>query len=791
MHSNILHVFPTSRAIRTYISQDESNRLLYPLLSIDEFFFKSIDVGNLSFIDEEHQFLLLKEATQVKNFNKLGISNNFNDFLKQSEYILRFFNELNAENISIQSIKKADTYEFYEEHLSILEAIYEKYTKLLKENNYIDTILLPKYYKINHDFLSKFDSITIFFEGYLTHFEFSLITAIAQYLPLHIQLKTTVYNKKSYEKFTSFGFVLDEGFEYILDISNKTILETKPSIPHPHTIEIKAFSQRTHQIGFVKNAINAMLQKGFKPNEIVLIVPDESFVQLLQLFDNENYFNYAMGKDIKTSLLYTHSYALYQYLNEFERKDTDYIQFLHIEESDIITALKPFWNEPITLLLFKNLTAYLLAQESSDEISEKFNEECYKLEKLFFNYKEVITLKEAYKFLLQRIGSITIDDTNGGPITVMGLLETRGISYKGIIIVDFNEEVVPKKSIKDKFLSTQVKKHSFLPTRKDRENLQKFYYCSLCNNANEIYVSYVKNDTNNISRFATELFKVKTDETIYDAAYKSILYTPKHLIHFNDVITLDIDLSKREWSATSLKTYLQCKRKYYLQYIAQIKEHYFNLKPKKQEIGIIIHSILEQFYSKHSSINETFSNTILNDYFKLYQHQNPFMILDFEIWKRKLEHFIENEKKDFSTKQKNVYKTEMPFKISFEGITLKGVIDRVDIGKEFLEIIDYKTSSSLSIDTPKNYEKASDFQLEFYYLAMKEYIKNQPFYNYRIKPYYYDLQQSLLLEESALEEKIELLKEKLNELKTTDVNFEKCEDKTLCSYCNYSIICNI
>jgi hypothetical protein len=73
---------------------------------------------------------------------------------------------------------------------------------------------------------------------------------------------------------------------------------------------------------------------------------------------------------------------------------------------------------------------------------------------------------------------------------------------------------------------------------------------------------------------------------------------------------------------------------------------------------------------------------------------------------------------------------------------------------------------------------------------MKEYIKDQQLFNYAIKPYYYDLQHSILLEEIALEEKLELLKEKLNGLKTTVVNFEKCEDKALCVFCSYAIICN-
>jgi RecB family exonuclease/sulfur carrier protein ThiS len=790
MQSKSLLVFPTSRAIRNHVTHDSSNRLLIPHLSIDDFFLKSITIGHCSFIDEEHRFLLLKEATDIKNFSALGISNNFNDFIKQSEYIFRFFNELSAENIAFDVIKKADTYEFYEEHLSLLESIYTRYCSLLEENNYVDKITLPKKYQLNHDFLENFEQITLFFEGYFTHFEFSLITQIAQKIPLHIHLHTNRYNKKSYEKFIHYGFDLKEDYHYILDMTGLTILQATPLKKPIQNVDIKGFSLRINQIAFVKKAITTMIEKGIASDDIVVIVPDENFVQSLQLFDTHSYFNYAMGKDIKTSTLYTKAFALYQYLNEFEQKEKEYLTFLKLDYLFIQETFYPIWNKAITPELFTTLTAYLKTEETHQELIEKFEEECYKLHQLLFNYKEPITFKEAYKFLLQRISSLSLDDVNGGAITVMGLLETRGLNFKGVIIVDFNEEIVPKKSIKDKFLSTHVKKHANLPTRKDRENLQKYYYYTLCKEAQEVCIGYVKNETQSISRFAAELFDTSIDSNLYDSSYQPILYTSKSLKHFNESIILDIDLSSLQWSASSLKTYLHCKRKYYLKHIASIKEHHFSLKPQNFEIGTIIHSILEQFYSKHSKIDENIKKSVLNDYFQQFKHQNPFMILDFEIWKKKLEFFIENEKKDFAIKEKKVYKTEMPFKIFFEGLTLKGVIDRIDIGKDFLEIIDYKTSNSLSVDTTKNYENTSDFQLEFYYLAMKEYIKNQAFNNFTIKPYYYDLQQGTLLEESALEEKIELLKEKLAELKTTTVNFGKCEDKPLCGYCNYAIICN-
>ena len=87
-----LLVFPTSRSIREYInSQKEFNTLLPSINTIDEFFKKSLLFANKKIIDEEERFLYLKEAVQEVNLNTLGISSNFLQFIKQSDYIYRFF----------------------------------------------------------------------------------------------------------------------------------------------------------------------------------------------------------------------------------------------------------------------------------------------------------------------------------------------------------------------------------------------------------------------------------------------------------------------------------------------------------------------------------------------------------------------------------------------------------------------------------------------------------------------------------------------------------------------------
>ena len=131
---------------------------------------------------------------------------------------------------------------------------------------------------------------------------------------------------------------------------------------------------------------------------------------------------------------------------------------------------------------------------------------------------------------------------------------------------------------------------------------------------------------------------------------------------------------------------------------------------------------------------------------------------------------------------------EKNFNITFDGIKIKGVIDRVDVFNDTYEVIDYKTSSNLKIDTLKNYEKSKDFQLEFYYLAMSEIYKTD-----KVNTYYYDLNNTKLEEEVALDVKLELLSKKFEEIKDLskkEISFEKCEDKAVCTYCSYSTICN-
>ena len=87
------------------------------------------------------------------------------------------------------------------------------------------------------------------------------------------------------------------------------------------------------------------------------------------------------------------------------------------------------------------------------------------------------------KFFLLNIARISIDDVGGGKISVMGILESRGMKFDGVIIVDFNDSFIPARSTNEMFLNSKVRQKAGLISYLERENLQRFYYESLINNA--------------------------------------------------------------------------------------------------------------------------------------------------------------------------------------------------------------------------------------------------------------------------------------------------------------------
>lgn len=777
MLSNNLLVFPTNRSVREYISHQKStNQLLPKTITIGEFFSRLIlPPPSKTFVDKDLRVLYLKSAVEQIDIKRLGLSQRFDMLYSQSDFIFKFFNELNNEFKTIDDLDTHDTYGFYSEHLDILREIYQKYIITLESNNLCDSITLPLDYVINNDFLFEFDNIILFYEGYFSSFEFHIIKKVSEIIPLKLQCTINKFNKKNTELFKNIGFVLEEGFEYTLDISQKKIISKKNLTINTKQHKIYETKNRLAQIGMAKYSIYEMIQNGIDPSSIVLVLPDEKFAKYISFFDDENYFNFAMGNDIANSSVYKISNAVNDYLSIDEPKHEKRIEYFDIDKVYLNKTFAPKWYKKLNRDSFFELFDFVSKKETNIEIKKQLFELSVLLENLLFS-KDInaqLTLKDGFKIFLSKLNKISLDDVKSGKVTVMGILETRHIKYDGVIIIDFNDNIIPKRNVKDKFISSAVKRFANLPTSNDRENLQKYYYKKIIDSAKDVRISYVSNKDNIISRFINELFE---NPNILKCDFSNIIEKSIDRKQNRLNITQEIDLSTLEWSATSLKVFLDCKRKYYLRYILKLEEHEFSLKPKNYELGNIIHNILERNYrdkkySYHEMINEI----------SKHQNANPYLTLELELWKTKIKQFFNNEKARFEDGVE-VYDLEKNFRIVHNGVVLKGKIDRIDKLKNgTFSILDYKTSSNLKIDTDKTIENATDFQLEFYFLATKDLGISQVAY--------YDLSDGKIKDELVLEAKLQRLSEILNTFATKNVEFSMCEKDKTCEFCPYKVIC--
>ena len=486
---NQLHIYPTSRALRTVSSHlKEQDGFLPALMRMDEFEQRAILIENKIQIDPLQRILLLREAAGFEAFEDLhpkGISSlrsgqsdlSLVRFFTKSDALFKFFEELAGEQVGFDTLAEADAYAEFEVHLSILERLLANYKKLLDAKGFTDKVFIPGTYILNKGFLDGYESIEIHLEGYLSHFELELLEKVAQQTQLTLHYTTSKFNMKMQERLESIGISLPNNKHVSFSMTDKKVINAENNNA---TIDAKVFSveEKEEQVALAFTQIEQMVNDGIAPEEIVLILPDESFKEHFTLFDVHHNLNFAMGYDYSKGRVYKSLEALYGYWQNFDA-DSKYLLERYgfdLEDVEKISATKRSKVERFFVLV--ESLGLLDCPLVDGEKKEKYNERVYEKYLHFIKIFETqeLSQKEWLFLWLKTLSQITIDDVRGGMITVMGVLETRGVSFEGVVIVDFNEGIVPATSSKDQFLNSSVRTFANLPTKHDREALQKQYY---------------------------------------------------------------------------------------------------------------------------------------------------------------------------------------------------------------------------------------------------------------------------------------------------------------------------
>ncbi|HEC1548972.1 TPA: PD-(D/E)XK nuclease family protein [Campylobacter upsaliensis] len=730
-----LYIFSSSRKIKEYYQQSKgTNALIDQALSVAEFLDK-ICLSQGFRASAYEQLLLMQEACK-KSQNleqKLGISTEFFAFLKNNEYLFSFFRELALENKSIKDLQNSDYYASYNEHLEILDCVFQNYLNLLKRENLYDELSLPLSYTLNLDFLEDYESIIYDLEGFLSHFELSLLLQIAKHKELILRFKISKFNLAYFKELPFLKDVnLKENYHYEFNITQNILLKKESLKPKSAFVKVQQFELRILQVAFVLDEISSFIRAGLKAEDIVVITPDESFCDFLRLLDQNNMLNYASGVSIKESLFYQRLRSLYEsanlddlhfddnkdYFNEAQNFDL-HNSLLHYFELDF-KEFKEHFTKECEFSYFETLIKQFLANENS-ELRLFVEKELFFIKNLLTNQK--LNLKQILELFFIQISSFKQSYVGGGAVTAMGILESRGLSFDGVIVVDFNEDLIPKRSVNELFLNNEVRTKAGLISYEKRENLQRFYYEQLFKNAKKISICYVENEEKSRSRLLEDLeFRLDLTKEFSQKAYLNAL----KLNYKANIINLEPpqapklkhNLFATPLSYSRLTLFLESKRTYFYKYIKHLKEprelkmdiKEQNDRKRLKNLGIFVHRILELYYKHYDFFDEKLFASLLEKE----GQKEGLDVLDLELLKIKFKEFAKKEQERFKQGyhikhlELNVDKS-----IILEGqkIELTGKIDRIDSNERFGELIlDYKSG--------KIPEKS--YQLAFYKLLYDE-----------------------------------------------------------------------
>lgn len=767
-------VYPSARSIREAVATFDDD-LIPHMMSMGEFLSRAYVVEGKRVPDEDLRLLAMHEASDFSGFAALDIERNFFSFIQNSEYLFRFFEELSSEQVSIDMLQSVDVYGEYEEHIAILKRLRERYGTICEREGWAERMFASEHASVQYDFLRNFDAITVVVEGYLSRYEIALLNECARHVELFVEYTATPYNRKMTSRFEEMGFELREEKVYRLKLGSAEIIDQRPftaKCAHSCTV----FHTRLAQIGFIKASVEAFVAEGIAPEKIVVVLPDEGAASMLREFDTEGNFNFAMGEPFSTTRLYREWESITLYLDEANVLNRERIRNIR---SGGLEWFRQHYSKRFAFAQLEELIA--LWEETDPDALQIVRDELHRFSHLAYALEQM-EFRAVFKIFMNRLRQKSIDDVRGGKITVMGLLETRGVAYEGVIVIDFNEGYVPHKSEKDLFLNTKTREYAGLPSAHDRESLQKHYYYLLFNRAKKVALACVQNSEAVPSRFLLQL-GIKSTSPQY--RYEEILFQkPEFKERRTEVYESDYDFTAHPLSSSAIKSFLTCKRQFFYRYVERIKEHELPQDlSQERDIGNELHRVLEKLYSANdryaspSQIKEAVAK-----YWETTDADDPLQRHMKRLWLDKLAPFYEREAERFAAGSRVLY-TEKELSTQVGAITLSGRIDRIDETDGALEVIDYKSGKYPETDKePK--EDETDYQLSVYALLSAELGRVA-------KCSFYDLNKGELKTERYLEAKTEKLREILGEMAAQKRwNWQMCEELSRCRHCPYVYLCH-
>lgn len=440
--------------------------------------------------------------------------------------------------------------------------------------------------------------------------------------------------------------------------------------------------------------------------------------------------------------------------------------------------------------------------------------------------------------------TVTFEGEPLSGIQVMGILETRCLDFKNLVIIGLNESKWPRTFTNASFIPHNIRKAFVLPSIEEQDAMYAYYFYRLIQRAENISATYnvVKDgiQTGELSRYGYQLLFDSPHKPVkknLDFSFAAGKMQPV-VVAGSEILSkklLDKNSTEFPLSPSAINTYLQCNLRFYFKYLAGLPEP----DELKEEIdgaifGTIFHEVLEELYTPFvgKTVNTSDFDKILNDrirldnlilrkirkvYLKQPEDAGTFVpegktILFFENLKIYIEKLLKIDKETAPfqiVSLEKSYKTSLAVEIGGEErqILVGGKIDRIDKVNGVTRIIDYKTGNVGSLvfkeveelfRKDEKHPKKEILQALIYSIVVQE-STSEP----EIKPAIFGLRKlfsdnfdpTIKMDKTELaisaikEEFTEKLKMLLAEIYSSGGSYIQTPHTEHCQYCAYNTIC--
>ncbi|MCX6239558.1 MAG: PD-(D/E)XK nuclease family protein [Bacteroidia bacterium] len=337
--------------------------------------------------------------------------------------------------------------------------------------------------------------------------------------------------------------------------------------------------------------------------------------------------------------------------------------------------------------------------------------------------------KEAFfRFLLQYLSGLSIP-FEGEPLEglqIMGILETRTLDFKNLIILSMNDGIMPKISSSGSFIPYNLRRVFGLPTIEEQNAMYAYYFYRLLQRAENVTFVYDSGAgglfTGEKSRYLYQLqlespFNISETNMVFSIENIAVLpicieKDEKVMDRLNDYLN-----GMKPLSPSAIDKYLTCPLQFYFRYSAGLDEpDEISEEIDAMIFGLLFHDAMENIYEpflgkvinnqdidslirNQELISETIIESFRNIYFKGMKKEDKVMLagrnwLIYEVVKKYVNQLLEVDRNrspfGMIGLEKNV-RTTIAINESKQNVLIGGTIDRIDSVNESLYIFDYKT----------------------------------------------------------------------------------------------------